>query len=171
MKLSKHEKQDPVLSRHLRHKWRSTECSPAWKRGKQLSTEVLGPTESLPAGLNCESHGGFDEGTAGAGLFWRAQCPRGCLWNQGPKRNFNGLGILRKPQLPYGCINEQFKIAGKAASGCVEVWNGRPCHPSTIGGEATERRVAVVLDLRSAVGEINREGPGVLETDLPAGFP
>lgn len=89
---------------------------------------------------------------------------------QGPKRNFNGLGILRRPQWPYGCINEQFKRAGKSASGCVEVWNRRPRHPRIIGREATERQVAVVSDLRSAVGEISREGPGQLKTDLLADF-
>lgn len=140
------------------------------KEASNSRLRYLGSTESLPAGLNCESCGGFDGGTAGTGLFPRAQCPRGCLWNQGPKRNFNGLGILRRLQWPHGCINEQFKRAGKAASGCVEVWNRRPCHPRIIGGEAIERQVAVILDLKSTVGEISREGPGELETDLLVGF-
>lgn len=44
--------------------------------------------------------------------------------------------------------------------------------PRIIGGEATERRVAVVSYLGSAVGvgEISREGPQELETDPLAGF-
>lgn len=49
------------------------------KEASNSRLRYLGSTESLPAGLNCESCGGFDEGTAGVGLFSRAQCPRGCL--------------------------------------------------------------------------------------------
>lgn len=49
------------------------------KEASNSQLKYSGSNESFPAGFNCETHGGFDEGTAGAGPFSRAQCPRVCL--------------------------------------------------------------------------------------------